>query len=190
MNTGATYLGFIPDTSVAVCNSSPYFNNFPPTVICVDQGLEFDHSATDPDGDSLVYGLCDPYLGADMLNPYPAPPLPPPYGFVTFVSPYSAADPMGGNPPMAINPQTGLLTVTPQTLGQFVVGVCVTEYRNGILVSEHKRDFQFNVTSCQPSVIASIPSVINDCSSYQVTFENNSFGGTTYHWDLYSYAVC
>jgi hypothetical protein len=183
-NTGATYLGTIPDAAFAECNSSPQFNNFPPTVICVNEGLVFDHSATDVDGDSLVYMLCAPYLGADASNPYPAPPGPPPYNFVTFVSPYTATDPMGGSPPMAIDPATGILTVTPTSLGQYVVGVCVSEYRDGVLLSEHKRDFQFNVTTCQPSVIASTPGVINQCSSNTITFVNNSIGGTFYHWDF------
>lgn len=186
-NTGAADIATIPDTSLAACNSSPYFNNFPPTVICVNQPFTFDHSATDPDGDSLVYELCAPYTGGDALNPYPVPAPPPPYGFVTYntsVYPYSATDPMGGNPTMSIDPVTGLMTVTPNTIGNFVVGVCVEEYRNGQFLGEHKRDFQFNVVECTPSVVASIPNVINNCSSFTVTFENNSFGGNIYHWDF------
>ncbi len=183
-NTGAAYIATIPDTSLAVCNSSPYYNNFPPTVICVNKPFVFDHSATDPDGDSLVYQLCAPYIGGDAFNPYPVPAPCPPYGFVTFVSPYSITDPMGGSPPMNIDPVTGLLTVTPNTVGNFVVGVCVEEYRDGVLIGEHKRDFQFNVVECTPAVLASTPNVINDCASYTVTFQNNSFGATTYHWDF------
>src|SRR6185295_12820038 len=124
-NTGATDVAFIPDTSLAVCNSSPYFNNFPPTLICVDQPFTFDHSATDPDGDELVYALCAPFVGADALFPEPMcnlnPAPPPPYPLVQYNLPYSATDPMGGNPPMAIDPATGLLTVTPGTIGNFVV---------------------------------------------------------------------
>lgn len=183
-NTGASYVSTIPDSSLAICNSSPYYNNFPPTVICVDVPFVFDHSATDPDGDSLVYQLCAPYVGGSSFNAYPIPAAPPPYGFVNYQAPYTAADPMGGNPPMAIDPVTGLLTVTPNTIGNFVVGVCVEEYRNGNFLGEHKRDFQFNVTQCTPSVLASIPSFINDCSGYTITFDNNSIGGTVYHWDF------
>ena len=33
-NVGATYMAHIPDVSVAVCNSSPRFTNFPPIFLC------------------------------------------------------------------------------------------------------------------------------------------------------------
>jgi len=66
---GATYTAFIPDISVAQYNSNPAFNNFPPILVCVDAPLEFDHSATDIDGDSLVYELCTPYHGGSATPP-------------------------------------------------------------------------------------------------------------------------
>lgn len=180
--TGATYEATMPGSSVAVCNSSPYFNNFPPTVICANYPFVFDHSATDPDGDSLAYELCSPYDGATSFNPYPFPPMA--YSFVNFSPPYSATNPMGGAPAMAIDPITGLLTVTPTTIGQFVVGVCVSEYRNGVLLSKKRRDFQFNVAACTLPAVASIPSVVNTCDDYTFTFPNFSTGASSYHWDF------
>lgn len=189
-NTGATYEATIPDPSLATCNSSPYFVNFPPTLICVNVPFVFDHSAIDPDGDSLVYELCNPYDGANSLTPYPYPPLA--YNNVIFVSPYSASNPMGGSPPMAIDPVTGELTVTPTAVGQYVVGVCAKEYRNGNLLSIHRRDFQFNVTNCS-SATASInggsntlnnPALFNSCDGFTFYFPNNSNNATTYHWDF------
>ncbi len=191
-NTGATYLGYIPDPDLAECNSSPYFNNFPPPLICLAEPLVFDHSATDPDGDSLVYSICDPYLGASSLNPYPNPPGPPPYSFVTFIAPYSSSNPMGGSPSLAIDPATGQLTVTPTATGQFVVGICVSEYRNGQFLDEHKRDFQFNVAQCigpQASIDGGSntidnPAVFNSCQTYTFTFPNNSSNATNYFWDF------
>ncbi|MDW8332509.1 MAG: hypothetical protein RMK43_12740, partial [Cyclobacteriaceae bacterium] len=186
-STGATYLETLPDPNVASCNNSPYFNNFPPTVICANTDFVFDHSATDPDGDSLVYSLCAPFEGASTANPQPSPfnpPFPPPYGPVVFSSPYSATNPLGGSPPLSIDPVTGLMTGHPQTVGNFVVGVCAQEYRNGVLIGEHKRDFQFNVTTCTPAVLASTPPEVNNCAGYTVTFQNNSIGGNVYHWDF------
>ncbi|MDW8394491.1 MAG: PKD domain-containing protein, partial [Chitinophagales bacterium] len=180
--TGATYEATMPGSSLATCNSSPYFNNFPPTVICANYPFVFDHSASDPDGDSLVYELCSPYDGATSLNPYPFPPMA--YSFVNFAAPYSATNPMGGAPAMSIDPVTGLLTVTPTTIGQFVVGVCVSEYRNGVLLSKKRRDFQFNVAACTLPAVASIPSVANTCDDYTFTFPNLSTGANSYFWDF------
>jgi len=34
-------------------NSSPEYDNFPPVVICAGVPIDFDHGATDPDGDQL-----------------------------------------------------------------------------------------------------------------------------------------
>src|SRR5688572_16115520 len=66
---GSTYTINIPPTSLAICNSSARYNNFPPIYLCEGAPLVFDHSATDPDGDSLVYELCDPYDGASSALP-------------------------------------------------------------------------------------------------------------------------
>jgi len=194
--SGATYTVEITPASQQACNSSPEFDEFPPTVICVNQPLVFDHSATDPDGDQLVYEFCTPLLGGGQITmppalanscdgAYPAPACPPPYGTVSFTVPtYTSLAPMGGNPVVTINPLTGVITGTPRIQGQYVVGVCVSEYRNGVLLSRILRDFQFNVEDCDPQVIAQVASdeilgdrefLINSCGNNTVTFQNTSF---------------
>ena len=183
-NVGSTYMAHIPDPSLAVCNSSPRYTNFPPIYLCAGNPLNFDHSATDPDGDSLVYELCDPFDGANSTNPQPVPPAAPPYNFVPFSIPYSGTYPMSSLPGLAVNPVTGLLTGTPNSIGQWVVGVCVKEYRNGQLLSINKRDFQFNVVNCPGLVVSSIPSQQTFCFGYTVNFLNNSFNASSYHWDF------
>lgn len=195
-SSGATYSVEITPTSQQLCNSSPEFDNFPPTVICANQPLIFDHSATDPDGDQLVYGFCTPLLGGGQITTppaaasscagaYPDPACPPPYGTVAFAVPtYTSNAPMGGNPVVSIDANTGIITGTPTVQGQFVVGVCVSEFRNGVLLSRILRDFQFNVASCDPQVIAEVAAdevlgdrefVVNSCGNNTVTFDNESY---------------
>jgi len=194
-NVGATYTIEITPTAQDSCNNSPVFDEFPPTVICADAPLEFDHSATDPDGDQLVYEFCPPLTGGGPILSQPAytscqgaqptPACPPPYGNVSFIVPtYTAKEPMAGDPVIKIDPNTGMITGTPNVLGQFVVGVCVSEYRNGVLLSRVFRDFQFNVASCDPTVIADVKEdavvgdqefLINSCGDFDITFENQSY---------------
>ena len=50
----------------------------------------------------------------------------------------------------------GVSTVTPSSIGQFVVCVSVSEFRDGELLSEVRRDFQFNIVECDPRVEASV----------------------------------
>lgn len=190
---GATYTAHIPDPNDASCNSSPRFNNYPPIVICVNEPLIFDHSATDPDGDELVYSLCTPNQGANQLNPQPPIPPPPPFDPIYWQPPYTESNQIGGTPVMNIDANTGLFTAFPQSIGQFVVGVCVKEYRNGILLSTDVRDFQFNVTECNPLIVANFNANqtvvgLNDtmliCGTLNVDFENTSFGSNDYEWDF------
>lgn len=191
-STGSTYTVHVPGSDVVLTNSSPRYTNFPPLYLCTNTPLNFDHSATDPDGDSLVYEFCDPFEGASTGLPQPTQPDPPPYSFVSFTGGYSASYPMGASPVLAINNQ-GLLTGTPNTQGQFVLGVCVKEYRNGVLLSTNKRDFQFNVLTCYNPVavvpIANINGYDVDnipiiCNGYTVNFSNSSSNANSYHWDF------
>ena len=185
---GATYATHIPANALAICNSSPRFNNFPPLAICAGDPLNFDHSATDPNGDSLVYRLCATYLGGNQTNPAPAPPSAPPFPIINYAPGYSALNPMDANPAIAIDPVSGMLSGTPTQLGQYVVGVCVDEYRNGILINTHQRDFQFNVANCNRTVVAVIAnapdSVISQCGDFTVNFGNQSIGANTFLWDF------
>jgi gliding motility-associated-like protein len=193
-SVGSTYTAHIPDASIAASNSSPRFNNFPPIFICSGIPLVFDHSATDPDGDSLYYEFCDPYEGLDASCPSlgasaaasgcPAIGNPPPYAFVPWLSPYSGTYPMSSSPAMNVDQVTGLMTGTPNMLGQWVVGVCVSEYRAGVLIDVNKRDFQFNVMDCPGLPVASIPMQTLFCFGYNVNFTQNSLNASTYHWDF------
>jgi gliding motility-associated-like protein len=209
-NVGATFTVELTAASQAVCNNSPVYNTFPPIVICANEALKYNHSAFDEEGDQLIYELCSPLIGGGQgglgggsptgcngITPNPA--CPPPYLPVSFVNPpYSPLNPMGGSPPMTIDAITGMLTGTPQVQGQFSVGVCVSEYRNGKLLSVIRRDFQFNVGNCEPLVKADIDAAgvvqqnkdyfIETCNGLNISIQNHStefVNISDWRWEFY-----
>lgn len=164
--------------------SNPEFNLFPPLFLCVGQPFTFDHSATDIDGDSLYYSFYTPYDGDNGAGP-----LDPTFaGNVPIFTPvvwqpgFSMTNPLGGAP-LVLNPNTGLLSGTPTMLGQFVMGIKVEEYRNGVKVSETLRDFQINVVNCpQPNPpVAGADLTVNDgCTD---TIQASGYITNTVQWN-------
>ncbi len=181
---GLTCTVAVPNVNQTGANSSPVFNAYPPIALCVGQNMSFDHSATDPDGDQLVYELCTPYTGGDPFNPAPSPPTGPPYTPVLWAPGYSQTYQMDASPPLAIDPVSGMLTVTPTQAGSYVVGVCVKEYRAGVLLSEVRRDLRFDAVPCMVTILSSIQQQQTFCDGYQVDLMNQSIGGNSYFWDF------
>lgn len=179
--TGASFIAEISERSLQECNSSAVFNNWPPVAICVHEPIDFDHSASDADGDSLVYRLCTPLEGATESLPVPQPPNPGPYEEITWRNPpYDLSNVLGGQP-LTIDPATGFITGIPNTLGNYVVGICVDEYRGGTILSTTRRDFQYNVADCGKPVAAFItPEVV--CDTLRVSFDNNSSSASSFRW--------
>jgi gliding motility-associated-like protein len=192
---GASYTVEITGVAQRTKNNSPIFKQFPPTVICAGEPLKFDHSATDVEGNQLVYEFCQPLGGGNeqqplangsnnCATPTPNPPCFVPYNNVIFASNYNYLRPMAGNPVIKIDRNTGLITGTPELLGQFVVGVCVSEYNSsGQLLTVLRRDFQFNVAECKPLVKANVLAdsiagntyFIKSCGENNVQINNKSF---------------
>lgn len=208
---GASYFMEITPEAQRTCNNSPKFKSFPPILICEGFPLNYDHSITDPEGDLVTYEFCNPFtaggkagspegrpggsaLDCDGVTPDPLR-CPPPFNFVQFRAPtYTRTAPMGGNPVVSIDPVTGIITGTPNSFGQYVVAVCIKEYRNGILLSVTQRDFQFNVINCTKNLNAIVMAdsvdavgqyVINSCGKNNLTILNQSSIASnirTYDW--------
>lgn len=172
LNTGATYWVRITERALMECNNSPVFDNLPGVFICVNDTLRFNHKATDVDGDSLVYFLCTPSSGATEPEPMPQPSNPPPFDKVVWKEGFSENNMMGGSP-ISIHPQTGQLLAVPNQVGQFLIGVCVREFRDGVLLSEVRRDFEYAVRICGRDPIAGFESDTNlNCDGLEINFEN------------------
>lgn len=179
-STGATFSIFVSEQALAECNSSPVFKEWPPIYICVEEAIEFDHAAFDIEGDSIAYRLCTPLDGATFNNPLPQPPLNPPYNEIVWNDPPYNLDNVMGGVPLAINPFSGLLTGIPSTIGQFVVGICADEFRDGNLISSTRRDFQYNVGICGQTVASFFVPDVN--CQFDVTFNNLSANADQFIW--------
>ena len=184
---GVTYSGYIPSTINGINyskNSSPSFVQRDTAVICYNTKFTFDFSATDIDGDTLRYSFCNGLQGGGNGSgqQQPNPPTNPPYSSIPYAFPFSGLDPLG--PSVTIDSLTGLISGTaPSVTGDYVIAVCVSEYRNGVLISTTKKEIHINVANCSISAAALNPSYIT-CNGYTMNFQNESASSniTSYLW--------
>jgi gliding motility-associated-like protein len=187
---GNTYSIKIPGTSSPVVdankNSSPNFGISDTAVVCAGSFFSFPLGATDADGDVLTYSLCTAFSGGSTSEPTPNPSAPQPFGTVTYESPYSGSLPMGSQ--VLINSSTGLLSgVAPPIAftGEYVVTVCVTESRNGVVFAESRKELHIRVRDCVPLRARLDPKPVT-CDGFAITFSNAETlpSGTDYQWDF------
>lgn len=119
----------------APCNSSPQFTTIPVPYVCVNNLVNYNQGAVDPDGDSLVFTLVQPRSSASS--------------FANFNAPYSPTYPIStasGN--FNFNQTNGNMSFTPNLIQVGVLAVEVSEYRNGQRIGSTVRDIQITVLSC------------------------------------------
>jgi gliding motility-associated-like protein len=169
---GLTLSCFLPGTNQLPTgfNSAARFLNLPPLVLCSQNELDFDHSAIDADGDSVRIFLCevDQYALSSGSGANPDPDLPGPYLPTVWETGYSAPLPFGVASPMLLDSLTGQLTFTPVTLGNFLTGVCLEEFRDGVLINKKNRTFNFTVVNCDQVIPFSIAQLTTGASSTQL----------------------
>ncbi|MBC7628609.1 hypothetical protein, partial [Ferruginibacter sp.] len=137
---GSTYIGSIPGTQnlpTGINNSPRYQTGI--SVICQANKFLLDFSATDVDGDSLVYSTTDAFNGGAAADAGFNNPAPPTYGSVPYAAPYSGFQPLG--PLGVMNTSTGFISGIAPAAGKYIVCVLVKEYRNGVFLSDHRKDF-------------------------------------------------
>jgi gliding motility-associated-like protein len=177
LTQGVAYFSYIPDVDSVGINTSPHFNSYPTLYVCEGQQIGYNHSAVDPDGDSLVYSLSPAYrVSASMTT----------QDTVIYKPPYSHNYPIKSNPPIGINPQNGFLYGIPKMIGEWVVCVAVREYRNGKLLSTHFRDYKYNVINCNVVVDAGFADQVKKCNGFTIPFQNQSYSnfGMKYLWNF------
>lgn len=164
-------------------NSNPVFVQRDTALICFSTPFTFDFAATDIDGDSLAYSFCDG-INTPTTEAKPLTPSNPPYPSVPYSLNYSGNSPMG--PTVNINRNTGLISgIAPATIGDYVVAVCVEEYRNGVLIGSTRKEIHITVGNCTLAGASLKPSYIT-CDGFTMNFQNESTSSsiTGYLWDF------
>lgn len=186
-NVGSNYITKIPGSATlpeGQYNSSPQFRVKDTALVCTQKKFVLDFGATDADGDKLTYSFCDGFnapAGSNQAN-FSIPKdlaLDP----LSYASPYSGSQPLGDQ--VTIDPETGIISGIAPPGGQYVVSVCITEWRNGKPITEHRKDFILKVDDCD-LIEADLPNRIVKCDDNIVKFENGSTSSaiTAYLWDF------
>lgn len=182
---GSTYATVIPGlgrNNISRIDNSPRFRQGI-SVVCNENGFTLDFSATDPDRDSLSYSICSAYNGGAATNASPITPSPPPYGFLNYANGFNGSLPLGPN--ATINPRTGIISGIAPPSGKYVIAVCVSAYRNGTLLTTHRKDFIVSVADCDFASAELEPNYIT-CDGLTYTFNNlsNSPLNQSYLWNF------
>ncbi len=182
IGVGATYVGSIAGTNTIGAsghNSSPQFYVRDTALVCQNRNFNLDFGATDPDGDNLTYEFCEAYTGGSEQNPVVSNPPPPPYATVPYAGGYSASSPLG--PAVTINPNTGMISGIAPGAGSYVITVCISESRNGVVINTHRKDFILKIADCD-FVAAQLPISATFCDDFQVSFENETPSSLIHSW--------
>jgi len=183
---GATYITKIPGNNFLGTthhDSSPRFSNRI-SVVCYNKPFTLDFSATDPNqADSLVYSMCEAFDGGSATNAAYSTPGPPPYNSVLYINGFTGSSPLG--PLATINPNTGIISGIAPDAGKYVVSVCVRSYREGVYISEQRKDFIVTVAPCDFAGAQLQPDYLS-CDGFSFSFGNLNTSplNETYYWDF------
>ncbi len=184
---GATYVCTIPGSNILprpAFNSSPSFLIKDTALICSNKRFKLDFVAIDSvDNDSLSYEFCAAYERGDAESATNITPSTPPYAPLQYISPFSGTQPLGAS--VTINPRTGLISGIAPASGEYVVSVCVSEWRNGTKINTQRKDFTVSIQPCDFAG-AELPLNSITCNGFNWTFENlnNSTAISSYFWDF------
>ena len=177
--TGILTNAVIDEQVFSANNTSPRLTNTALLSFCVNELINYKYNVVEPDGDEVFFSLCAP-MGRSPGFPIV---LGAPYPEVQFLQPtYSADFPLGqGN--LTIDSITGQLSGSPDLIGNFVVGICIVEYRDGTFLGITIQDITISVVACSPSFQAEIEATAlnnirqntyNLCNESTIAFYNLS----------------
>lgn len=190
---GNTYSTTIPGSNTLAAgqhNSSPVFLINDTALVCFKRYFEVPFIATDPvDHDSLSYFFCDAQPGGGQGggtgpgSSAPDPAANPPYGSIPYAAGFGGSFPLGNQ--VTINPQTGMISgIAPATPGEYVVAVCVNEYRQGVYIATTRKELHLKVGDCSGIKATLNPQYVT-CDGFNLSFSNQTNNGVnSYVWDF------
>src|SRR5688572_16388743 len=114
-------------------NSSPRFNSSPVNYYCAGVPSVRDYGAFDVDGDSLHYELVNVLQDSTIVVP--------------MATGFTYDQPLAASVPSYLDPINGMLIFTPSMVQLSMVGVKISEYRNGVLIGTIRADEIIAVTT-------------------------------------------
>lgn len=182
---GSTYETILPGTAILPIgsNSNAVMDLKDTALVCHGNPFRLPFSAVDPDNDSLSYRFEAGYNGGSFISNTNTQPDNPPYVFVNYVNGFSGVRPLGNS--TEISPTTGVISgIAPANSGSYVICVVVTEWRNGIQIAQHRKDFTLEVEECDfPS--SELDPQDETCDGFTRRFNNASnFNVTSWYWDF------
>lgn len=117
-------------------NNSPQYLSVPYLHLDVNSLVNYNHGATDADGDSLYYSLVSPLT-------IPGPPGIP----IAFNFGYTQNQPVITSGGINFIQETGAMSFTPSTNQLATVSTLIEEYRNGVFIASQIREMQVIVSS-------------------------------------------
>ena len=189
VNVGASYFCQIQGTNSigrTGINSNPDFGIKDTVLICQGKRFKLDYSARDAEADSMSYEFAPGYYGGSITNAIVTNPGPPgAWAVLAYRIGYSGLQPMGRN--VGIDRQTGVISGVAPTGGDYVVCVLVKEYRAGVVVSGHRKDFIIHVDDrCDFPSAGLDPNYIT-CNGFDFSFQNEAASSPlvhSYYWDF------
>ncbi len=129
----------LPDPALTGGNSTPKFVDYPRDgYFCINELKCIDFSASDTNGDSLVYTLVNPINTFTGCTP----------NLLGFQPSFNMANILGPGSSCTIDSRTGCVWARPAQLGIYVISVRIDEYRNGVKIGETVRDIQYSALNC------------------------------------------
>lgn len=140
---------FIPPITVdgpSIGNSSPIIGGPNTFFVCRDDLVTIQLRAVDKDGDNLKYGLSKPNMvmivdrgiSDDLISVVD----------LDWANGYDDQNQVHGTPGLAINENTGVMTVKADEAGQYFIGISIDEYRNGVKIGTVNFYYTLTVVDC------------------------------------------